>query len=622
VSRPLLTTVLLLLALTMGARDQCIPGPFTYDDGGLTDDVPFNGGGNGFDTCFDPSCPDFACTNDAECQGFFGPDSECTNQRCTSSLSCALGNNGGFQCPPNETCAYDGTRDDPSVEGTCRPTSPAPLGEGEACGLDVSDVNPCGGGGFCLPTSTDGGICVVACAGPDECSDGFKCNPPYFGGFAAANVCMPACNLDAPSCGDARLVCVSAAFEPSCTPDSGACVVVGCDGGVCGDLCPNGAGDCGAATFCAELSLTSCRIDAPPQSVSVCSPPSSQGGLCALNEPDSCEAGFACAPAFGSAVCVQQSSDPADDGAACDPNDQQVNRCSPGSYCARAPFSDAPFGVCQRFCNSQDDCDVDEECVRGNVAVAAESPQALVDVRVCAAPCDVVGETCGDGFVCDVDGSACTAGGHCLPAEDTRFCVIDSDCGFDGELVCGGDFHCALPDDACSEVVCDLGDAASCPVGFSCSPFLADTPVCLAQRDVVADGEGCSPFGNTTQCGAGSVCTGGVCTRACNGIGDCSGGQECVRGNLFDQRFDDEAAFGFSSVSVCATPCVAFDGCGGAFQCDVDNGGSCSTGPGHCLGFEGGVGSCGSDADCSEYPGTVCDTQRGQCGLPADLCTP
>lgn len=616
--RPLLATTFLALAFTTAARDECIPGPFDYDDGGQTGDgedrLPDN-----FNNCFDPSCPDFVCTSNNECQNFLGPDAECIGGTCVSFQSCPLGQANDFcgDIVAGGTCTYDPSSDFPRDQGVCRPVSSNPIALGERCPLDVFDVNPCGGGGYCLPVDDNEGLCVLGCSNDGACDTGFNCTNPYLF-LGGAFVCMPACNLDAPNCGDARFVCTQAQFEGSCTPDNGACSIAGCDGEECFDLCTVGADDCGDASFCIDTTIQSCRVDAPAQSFAVCQPPAGENGPCVLAEPGSCADGFACAPfGFDGPRCVQQSAAPAEDGDTCDPNEPGVNRCNAGSYCARIGSGG---GVCQRFCDEESDCAALQTCARANLSTFSPD-NFLADVRVCADRC-APSTPCSNGFVCDVDGAPCTAEGACAAPESSGSCNDDEDCSFEEGLVCSGDFHCTLPDDACFEQLCALTDPATCPAGFSCSPFNVETPVCVVQRDVVADGELCTAGDpSVTQCTAGSVCAGGVCMRACDDAAPCTGAEECVRGNLSDPSFPDDP-FRLADVKVCAVPCVAFGGCGSNLNCDVDNGASCSAGNGHCLPFEQSLQGCSSDADCTAFAGTVCNEPQGQCVPPQDTCSP
>lgn len=621
-SMQLLAPTLFALALTTAAREQCVPGPFTYDDGGQ---FTGNGDGDGFDqgpfpNCFDPSCPDFTCTSDGECQNFFGPDAECSpSGQCLTFQSCGLGQANDFCVEVGAgTCAYDADSDSPRDQGVCRPVSSTPLAPGERCPLDVEDVNPCGGGAFCLPIDDDEGLCVVGCGNDGTCDAGFKCTSPYLfvGGVSA---CMPACNLDAPACGDPRFVCTQAAFEGSCTPDNGACSIAGCDDDECFDLCTVGADDCNAGSFCIETTITSCRIDAPDQTFSVCAPPSAEGGPCSLTEPGSCANGFACAPfGFDGPRCVQQSAAAVNDGDTCDPNDTQVNRCPAGSYCARNPGGAGNEGVCQRFCDDESDCDAGQTCARANLS-SFSAGDVLADVRVCAETC-AANTTCANGFTCDVDGAPCTSEGACVPPESQGACSSDENCSFGDDLVCSGDFRCTLPDDACAESTCQLTDPAACPAAFSCSPYFSETPVCVPQRDVVADGGSCNANDpSVTQCGSGSVCAGSVCMRVCDQVEDCTGAQQCVRGNLLDASFPGDP-FRLADVRVCAEPCAAFGPCGGGLTCDVDDGQSCNTGSGHCLPFESSPLGCNGDADCAALSGTVC--HQFQCLPASDICTP
>jgi hypothetical protein len=618
-----LLLVVCVLAPLMAARDQCVPGPFTYDDGGQFTDGAGNGGGGfiGPDNCFDPSCPDFVCTSDNECAGFFGQQAECIDGRCITFQPCQLGQPNDFCVDSGAgTCAYDADSEFPHEQGVCKIVAPNPLGLGERCPLDLPNLNPCGGGGYCLPLSDVEGVCVVGCGNTGECNDGFNCAAPYLltGGTPA---CMPACNLDTPSCGDARLICVPSQFDGSCTPDTGACVIAGCDDDECFDLCTPGADECGAGSFCIETRVDNCRVDAPDQTFAACAPPAGQGQPCALTEAASCQNGLACAPVgIDAPQCIQQSASAVNDGDPCDPNATDANRCPAGSYCAPTAAPSGSEGVCQRFCDDVGDCDAGQACARANLVRFGSN--AYDDVHVCAETC-AANTTCANGFVCDVDGASCTSEGACVPNEGFNFCNSDDDCDAQQDFVCSRDRRCVAPEDVCIEQPCVLTDAATCPALFACSPFGTDTPVCVPQRDVVPDGGNCNPNDTAiTQCAAGSVCANGVCMRACEDNSGCSGAQECARGNLMDATVADDP-FRLANIKVCADPCVPSGGtCGGAFSCDVDDGASCSSGPGHCLPFESSPQGCSNNVECAALAGTVCDTTQTACLPPQDLCTP
>lgn len=459
---------LLGLALLVSAK---IPGPCTFDaheelecgetgvcpdgltcgaDGYCKEPVGSGGGDGSGGTGTDPDCElnpddcgflDNSCTTDADCAGFTINGDE--QAICRGDGLCDV----KAFCPPQQANIHEFCRAnedcvlDPNAEffgdGVCVRRSASPLPVGATCPLALAETNPCETGTFCWPTSPTEGVCLASCEDGQACGAGTRCGRPYntFTVPLFGRACLPTCDGDASNCPAGFDACLASRDEPSCLDDVTVCQVAGCDGEGCFAECDASA--CAAGTFCiAEEIFDSCGRVARSQS---CHPPGDLGDPCVLDAINSCGAGGACIPIDAGAQCVTQDSTPLADGSACEAV-QGGNPCAKGSWCTA---TGGQSGVCIRSCSSSGDCDVGDECVRGNL-------YALPDARVCAAPCDPSLPSCLVGLSCDVDNDeSCASGpGSCLPPEVGDSCGSDLDCTDRAGDVCVID-QCLPPADRC-----------------------------------------------------------------------------------------------------------------------------------------------------------------------------
>lgn len=421
-----------------GAREQCTPGPFTYDVE-ASGDAPINSGGQ------TEPCGPFGCDRCAS-------NDDCGGDLCTAEGFCVSGNQSCQlsrvdSCPEGLVCGFNATA--PSFEqGVCRVPGVEALAAGASCD-PAAAADPCDG--FCLPLPAGGGLCTRGCADGAGCDGDTVCGPLVADADARAApqllFCLPRCDVGAPSCAP-DLACTPPT-DPTCVVSQAACRLVSCDvaNGSCSGACTDD-GPCDSGTACRPV-ITDCNgvsLDAGLQS---CSVGRDVGASCALTG-NACRDGAACLPRPGDqgATCTPQSPTPAADGAACDAN-ANTNACESGAYCA-ATLTDG--GRCMRFCDDGADCGVGEDCVAGNVFGLFDPTTAAAhaDVDVCAAICDADAE-CDPGFVCDRDaGEACAGPGHCLPPEarPTPVCTSNAQCPVEAP-VCSQS-RCVVAAQACT----------------------------------------------------------------------------------------------------------------------------------------------------------------------------
>ena len=297
--------------------------------------------------------------------------------------------------------------------------------------------------------------------------------------------------------------------------------------------------------------------------------------------------GFTCDP---NAPCTLQDSPclvgqtTCDNGmSGCKPTDKpQANgtACSDDSVCLD--------GVCSK-CQRGIECPIPGNVCRvGAIECASGKPECL---QVGNAP---NGATCGEGQVCkDGTCSPCAAGDSCVPANPCH----------EGTLACAGAVASCTdtgmakaPGSACgaSKVCGATGECVACMAGMACD--LPMEPCKTGKIDCSSGAPVCMAAGNTsngTSCGAGKVCSEGMCAACSEGM-SCTPTNRCHTGTL--------------SCSTGSATCVDSN-------TNVANGASCGTNRycsnGACNPCTPNV-SCDSGNPCKTGT-TSCDTGTSQC---------
>ncbi len=546
-----------------------------------------------------PTCGEFTCNADQECELIFA-NPGLTGTACVTPNMCDASQNcveciSDANCPGSEVCdagvCVECSANDQCGSVTecaapfCTATNTCDAGllpAGTTCTGGVCDgANNCVGclDNFDCAGNPNGEMCdpstrqCVACLNASDCSDDFECttdqciagscvnttqtiNTPCAAGAGVCNgnTCQE-CNEDSH--------CIGNANGEVCDTTSGTCV--GCvDDGQCEDGDPCTTNTCNAGT-CASVTET--------------------GGLCECLSASDCQAADVCSDV------------------ACVANSCQYSNVAAGS-------NDA--GECPNVCDGSGEC---VECL-SNSECAANGEVCDTINNVCVA-CNSVAD-CGAADTCHVmtcsanecvqvpeqEGETCT-GGVCSDVQTCVECVDDTQCA--SGLFCGAMNTC---------VACESN--AQCDDGISCT------------SDVCNEAGVCSNIVNTagTQCidGAGEagVCLGDDCVE-CGSDSDCSNGELCNLSNNTCQE------------------CLSDVNCEDGNECteDVCNGGTCSnlpttgdtcSGSGVCNSAAQCVGcltaaDCGSGDSCEAVScvNSVCETNNipvGGSDIRCDTSTP
>ena len=402
----------------------------------------------------------------------------CSNGTCAVSCQANLVECGGTCVDPNSSRAFCGATPGCGANGGSAGTACA---DGNVCANGVCRVS-CPGtqincGGTCIDPQTSRTQCGAtgACGAGGNGSAGTAC--------AAGNVCANGvCTV---SCPGTQINCGGTCIEPATSRNycgaTGACGAGGGSAGVAcapGNVCANGT----------------CQVSCPGGQINC-------GGVCTdpLTSRGFCGATGACGAGGGSAGTA----------------------CAAGSVCAN--------GTCQVSCPGlQINCGgvcVDPLTSRSNCGATG----------ACGAGGNgTPGAVCGGGNVCaggscqvSCPGSQVNCGGVCVDPLTSR-----SNCGATGACGAGGN---GTPGTACAVGnVCSGGTCqVSCPGGqINCGGICVDPTTSAANCGATG---ACGAGGNGSPgavCGAGKVCTAGVCQASCQApLIACSG--SCV-----DPRFD------------------------------------------------------------------------------------
>jgi cysteine-rich repeat protein len=504
------------------------------------------------------------------------------------------------ECPPGWSCKQAGT--DPDVVWVCVSDLPSLC---VPCATNTDCVSLTGVQSPCLDYGDEGAFCGGACAGEEDCPEGFACQEAGTVSGATLMQCVSVsgtCECTAKSvslglstpceeqnefgtCGGHR-VCTADGLGPC---DAGAPAAEVCDGldddcdgqideETCDDDNPCTADACLGAAGCDHVPLEGgeCADGNPCTAADHCVAGSCVGDpvICEDQNPctdDSCTATGGCDHVPNAADC--------DDGDPCTVADE----CGDGA-CAGTPVA------CD--CVQDADCQVleDEDLCNGTLICDTTSlpyacvvdPATVIDCpepaggpdEVCLkAACDAETGACGfapdhEGAPCE-DGDACTFGdlceeGSCVPGaplacQDGNPCTDDgcepaSGCSHTPNTAACDDGNPCTAGDVCADGACGGGGAVSCDDGDPCTTDTCDS-----------SGAGCVHTLNADPCDDGDLCTTG---DHCH-LGSCIAGGvlSCDDGNVCT----DDA-------------CEALSGCvftANASACDDGN--PCSLGD-HCAG--------------------------------------
>jgi Cys-rich repeat protein len=170
--------------------------------------------------------------------------------------------------------------------------------------------------------------------------------------------------------------------------------------------------------------------------------------------------------------------------------------CQTKRVCAVASAS-----ACQDPDPSEQDCDTDADCAQGQVC-------ADLDTAVCVPSSCTCDESTGD-WGCTRD---CLPERACVAATAGETCTSDADCD---------------PDKLCADGICAPFEPVECTTDAEC---MAGESCDTATNECVANA---TPCANDVDCGAGQICSQGVCEadpNTCTSDADCAAGQTCVDG--------------------------------------------------------------------------------------------
>lgn len=556
--RPFALAVLVLLAACPASTPVADAGPEPLDSGPPpTCTAPFDCRAQGFDgVCRRGTCEALApCGDDAECGlGERCRQGRCVFTGCAGDADCPTGacRLEGFSCVECSTNAHC-----PAERPACRPSQTC-----AACLADADCQPP--GPGHCAPN----GACVH-CTVDAHCPNGLTCNSQ---GVCAGAGSGQACPTGV-AC-DEGLVCISAGAQNLCLPS-----------------CNLYAPSCPAQDICYQLTFSSSAslVFDERGPVGVCFRP--QNGARGYREPctrtaiggSDCQPNLKCVPEDGGVSLCRTFCDPRVDAGTCPANE----RCHPFP----GDFTGRPYGLCYPDNGWGQACTGDHQCRSALSCQPLEDPSAFDDL---SGACQFAkGERpglapCGDARTADgglLRGDAQCRSGACrtdpLLAPQGRpyfcfaACTSDADCG--GQGVCDADFPFPAPPGqgllrgcrpACSESAeCARFDAgvacrARYVVGTSgsfattCAPAAGALPPgascgtnaeCASAFCRSEDGRGsarrarcaspCSPTGDA--CPARALEDGGLAPLACLATSVLGGaGDDGVRGTLDDRRHD------------------------------------------------------------------------------------
>ena len=239
--------------------------------------------------------------------------------------------------------------------------------------------------------------------------------------------------------------------------------------------------------------------------------------------------------------------------------------CAPGTVCIPDATGLGAPGTCflvgdgeaGSACEAIADCGPDTICIGGTcLEMGCESLSGNVtcpDGLDCMTIISVAtGEAfdvgyCKDNCVPFVEDSGCAAGEVCSPnAVDNVSGVWGADCIESGDGLAGPGQTCIVDSEvpqttcasglvcfegACAEV-CDAYIPGACGEGQSCTPWINadDDGNIVGNNDFGFCQEGCTPFTEAGQCGAGELCypySWGPANGACDPGGDLGAGEDC-----------------------------------------------------------------------------------------------
>ncbi len=499
-----------------------------------------------------------ACTANRECASGVCADGVCCDRACTAGCeACSAAKKGS------------------GADGVCGPVA-ADTDPKNACVRDSLYPNNCGADGLCngagacrtvaaagtvcgASTCTSGSTVARTCNSIGLCQTTSTSCAPY--ACASATSCATSCTTDA-QCATTHFCGTTNLCEPRKANGSVCSTASECTSGMCADgVCCNSAcvGQCEACNLTGSEGVCSAVTGTPRGGRAACvTTPTACAGTCNGTNRVACTypSGNAC-------------------GTACTTGTETPSTCNGAGACVAsearscgAYACDAATGACEKACTSNAQCAERFVCTAG-----ACVPAALGDACTSAAGCPT-GTHCTDG-VCCTD-AICSAGLACNTAKKKGTCAkvagiackADAECGTGvcaDEVCCdracngqceacdvtGSVGTCAPvkgaphgvrtacttdPTNVCASLSCDGADTTKCAARPG-AETVCKTAACVAgtaTKTAHCDGTGacvgepetaCAPYACdekgeacatscSTECAAGSVCTGGVCGPA------------------------------------------------------------------------------------------------------------
>jgi len=494
----------------------------------------------------------------------------------------------GQGCMPGRVCSA----------GTCQ----------VSCGAGTTDC-----GGVCRDVQTDNancGMCGTACASGQVCTGGMCVVSCGAGLTNCAGTCRDT-QTDTANCGACGTACAAGQV---------------CANGACAASCQAGTQNCSGSCRNTQTDITACGGCGI-----ACPTPANGAAFCTAGR-----CGITCGTGFGD--CDAMAGNGCETTLSSITNCNGCNvRCNFANAAAACLISGCTMGSCTAGfadCNNSpmDGCEIrtgadNNNC--GGCGVRCVAGQTCSN-GACAATCAAGQSECSG--VCrnlDNDPSHCTACGNVCPrpANATPFCASRcaylctagfGDCdGQDGNgcetrldsvTNCGAcGFTCRFPNGAAA---CTAGRCAltTCATGFSNCDANADNGCEVNTQSDRANCGGCD-----IACGAGQVCSSGVCRATCAaGLTECSGSCTSVQTDPNNCGVCARACTAPANASpVCLAGVCSFVCNAGFRDCDNNPANGCE------VNTNTSVGNCGTCGNACSFANAAAVCTAGACGLSA-----